>query len=108
VIGTTAAFFEQYRFRDQRVSFASGHAPGDSEREIAIGSEVAERLGYAVGDSVVLAHGVAAVSFAEHTAHPFIVSGVIAQDVHADRPRRSTPRSTGSPRCTRRKRPRGA
>ena len=78
VIGTTAAFFEQYRFRDQRVTFASGHAPATA-REIAVGSEVAERLGYAVGDSVVLAHGVAAVSFAEHTAHPFIVSGVIAR-----------------------------
>jgi hypothetical protein len=78
VIGTTAAFFEQYRFRDQRVTFASGHAPATAH-EIAVGSEVAERLGYAVGDSVVLAHGVAAVSFAEHTAHPFIVSGVIAR-----------------------------
>ena len=78
VIGTTAAFFEQYRFRDQRVSFAAGRAPG-TDREIAIGSEVAERLGYTVGSEVTLAHGLAAVSFAEHTAHPFTVSGVIAR-----------------------------
>ncbi len=78
VIGTTAAFFEQYRFRDQRVTFAAGHAPAN-EHEIAVGSEVAERLGYGLGDSVVLSHGVAAVSFSEHTAHPFVVSGVIAR-----------------------------
>lgn len=78
VIGTTAAFFEQYRFRDQHVAFAAGQAPAN-DREVAVGSEVAERLGYGIGDSVVLAHGLAAVSFAEHTAHPFTVSGVIAR-----------------------------
>jgi len=78
VIGTTAAFFEQYRFRDQSVTFAAGGAP-TNDHEIAIGSEVAERLGYALGDSVTLAHGLAAVSFAEHEAHPFTVSGVIAR-----------------------------
>ena len=78
VIGTTAAFFTTYRFRDQGVTFAAGRAPAD-DHEIAVGHDVAERLGYAVGDSVTLAHGLAAVSFAEHTTHPFIVSGVIAR-----------------------------
>ncbi len=78
VIGTTAAFFERYRFRDQQVTFAAGGAPAD-DRSVAIGSDVAERLGYGVGDPVVLAHGLGAVSFAEHEAHPFTVSGVIAR-----------------------------
>lgn len=77
VIGTTAAFFERYRFRDRAVEFAEGGAPA-SDREVAIGSEVAARLGYAVGSAVTLAHGVAEVSFAQHEAHPFTVSGVIA------------------------------
>ena len=78
VIGTTADFFTRYRFRDRSVTFAAGRAPA-SDREIAVGAEVAERLGYAVGSAVTLAHGVAAVSFAEHTAHPFVVTGVIAR-----------------------------
>jgi len=78
VIGTTADFFTRYRFRDQSVTFAAGRAP-TTDREIAVGAEVAERLGYAVGSAVTLAHGVAAVSFAEHTAHPFVVTGVIAR-----------------------------
>ena len=60
VIGTTAAFFEHYRFRDRSVTFASGRAPGN-DREIAIGSDVAERLGYSVGSKVTLAHGLGAV-----------------------------------------------
>ncbi len=78
VIGTTAAFFEQYRYRDQHVAFAEGKPPA-TDREIAIGWEVAQRLGYRVGSPVTLAHGLAAVSFAEHEAHPFTVSGVIAR-----------------------------
>jgi putative ABC transport system permease protein len=76
VIGTTAAFFERYRFRDRAVTFAAGRAPA-TDTELAIGSEVAARLGYAVGSPVTLAHGVAAVSFAQHEAHPFTVVGVI-------------------------------
>ena len=77
VIGTTATFFERYRFRDRKVEFAAGRAPA-GEREVAIGSDVAARLGYSVGSPVTLAHGVAAVSFAEHEAHPFSVVGVIS------------------------------
>ena len=76
VIGTTAEFFTRYRFRDRSVTFTEG-GPPDTDREVAIGAEVAERLGYTLRSEVVLAHGVAAVSFAEHTAHPFIVSGII-------------------------------
>jgi putative ABC transport system permease protein len=77
VIGTTDAFYERYRFRDRQVEFAAGRAPA-SAREVAIGSDVAERLGYAVGGSVTLAHGVAGVSFAQHDSYPFTVTGVIA------------------------------
>lgn len=76
VIGTTAEFFTRYRFRDRSITFAAGGPPA-TDREVAIGAEVAERLGYTLGSEVVLAHGVAAVSFAEHTAHPFTVSGII-------------------------------
>jgi putative ABC transport system permease protein len=76
VIGTTAEFFTRYRFRDQTVTFASGRAP-ETDREVAIGHEVAQRLGYALGAQIVLAHGIAEVSFAEHDVHPFTVVGII-------------------------------
>jgi putative ABC transport system permease protein len=76
VIGTTAAFFERYRYRNDSVTFAEGRAP-QAGNEIAIGSEVASRLGYRIGSPVTLSHGVAAVSFAQHEAHPFTVVGVI-------------------------------
>lgn len=76
VIGTTEEFFARYRFRDQSVTFASGRAP-QTDREVAIGHEVAQRLRYALGAEIVLAHGIAEVSFAEHEVHPFTVVGII-------------------------------
>lgn len=80
VIGTSAEFFERYRFRDDSVTFASGRAPVSAD-EVAIGSEVASRLGYALDSEIVLAHGVAEVSFAEHEVHPFKIVGIIARTV---------------------------
>lgn len=76
VIGTTDEFFTRYRFRDQTVTFAGGRAP-ETDREVAIGHEVAQRMGYALGAEIVLAHGIAEVSFAEHDVHPFKVVGII-------------------------------
>lgn len=78
VIGSTADFFERYRFRDRRVEFAAGRAPERID-DVVIGHEVAERLGYAIDDEVVLAHGVGEVSFAEHEVHPFRIRGIIAR-----------------------------
>lgn len=80
VIGTTEEFFTRYRFRDQSVTFTEGRAP-TTPREVAIGSEVADRLGYALGADVVIAHGLGEISFAEHEVHPFTVVGIIARTV---------------------------
>lgn len=78
VIGTTAAFFERYRFRDQSVTFAAGRAP-ERVDHVVLGHEVATRLGYVIDGEIVLAHGVAEVSFAEHEVHPFRVIGILAK-----------------------------
>jgi putative ABC transport system permease protein len=77
VIGTTAEFFERYRFRqDGRVTFADGGPPvGDSD--VVIGSEVAERLGYRLGTPVVVTHGLRDIGTSSHEAHPFRVVGVL-------------------------------
>ena len=42
-----------------------------------LGAEVAERLGYRLGDEIVLAHGTGAVSFVDHADKPFRVAGVL-------------------------------
>lgn len=79
VLGTTRAYFDRYRFRGGRgLEFADGEAFADLF-DAALGSDVAARLGYAVGDPIVVAHGLGAVSFAEHDDKPFRVSGILAK-----------------------------
>lgn len=78
VMGTTRDFFEHYRHaRDRRLRFASGEAMSDLY-DAVLGSEVASRLGYRVGDSLVIQHGAGSATILDHADKPFVVSGVLA------------------------------
>jgi putative ABC transport system permease protein len=79
VLGTTPEYFEHYRFAgDRRIEFAAGKPFADLY-DTVIGADVAEALGYRLADSVVIAHGIGAVSFAHHEDKPFRVAGVLAR-----------------------------
>jgi putative ABC transport system permease protein len=78
VLGTSAAYFEHFRYgRSQPLELAEGR-PFERVFEAVVGAEVAERLGYDVGDRIVLNHGTGDVSLAEHSDKPFTVVGVLA------------------------------
>jgi putative ABC transport system permease protein len=75
VMGTSAAFFEHYKYRQGRsLEFSNGNTLSDLF-DTVIGADVAKILGYAVGDPIVVAHGLA--SFTEHKDQPFRVSGIL-------------------------------
>lgn len=77
VVGTTATYFEHFRYGERRsLAFAAGKPFADIF-DAAIGAEVAERLGYRVGDSIVLNHGAKDLGLAEHADKPFKVSGIL-------------------------------
>jgi putative ABC transport system permease protein len=77
VVGTTAEYFEHLRYgADQPLRFRDGVAFYGLD-EVVIGAEVARRLGYALGQRVVLAHGVAERNLHEHDDHPFRVVGIL-------------------------------
>lgn len=77
VVGTTAEFFTRYRFRQNTpITFAAGHA-GTTNSDVVIGSDVADRLKYAVGSPVVVVHGMVDIGTSSHDAHPFHVVGVL-------------------------------
>ncbi|MDR1039662.1 MAG: ABC transporter permease [Deltaproteobacteria bacterium] len=77
VVGTSGDFFSRFRYRGGReLSLASGRAFGDVF-ETVLGSEVASRLGYREGDSIVLAHG-GGPHARLHDDKPFTVTGVLA------------------------------
>ena len=78
VLGTTGDYFVYYRYgRDRALSFNTGK-PFANAREAVLGAEVAAALNYAVGDSIVVSHGIGDVSFVHHDDAPFTVSGVLA------------------------------
>ena len=79
VLGTNADYFTHYKFRHgQSMTFASG-GPFKDLFDAVIGSDVAEALGYKVGDKIIVAHGVGSISFIEHEDKPFRVSGILAK-----------------------------
>lgn len=77
VMGTTQAFFEHYAYRGGRsLEIAQGHGLDDLY-DTVIGAEVAATLGYAVGDPIVVSHGLA--SFTDHSDQPFRVAGILGK-----------------------------
>ena len=77
VMGTDHSYFEHYRFGGgHELRFASG-GPFHDVYDTVLGSDVARTLGYKLGDSIIVAHGVGNVSFAEHKDKPFRVIGVL-------------------------------
>jgi len=77
VLGTTLDYFKHYRYRRTHgLEFAAGK-PFSDLFDAVVGAEVAQALGYKVGDKIVVAHGLGTVSFVEHGDKPFRVSGIL-------------------------------
>lgn len=79
VIGTSADYFSHFRY-------GAGHplrvVDGQTFARLfdaVLGADVAERLGYRIGDSLVLAHGSGGVGLTDHADKPFVVSGILAR-----------------------------
>lgn len=75
VMGTSAAFFEHYQYRQDRSLGVADGVIMDDLFDAVIGADVAQTLGYSVGDPIIVAHGLA--SFTEHDDQPFRVSGIL-------------------------------
>jgi len=79
VVGTTAEYFRHFRYGDQQqLSLREGDAGFAAVDSAVLGADVARSLGYALGDELVLNHGLGEISFSQHTDHPFHVTGILA------------------------------
>ena len=78
VLGTTQDYFEHFSYgKKNRLEFDQGHQ-FDQLFDVVLGAEVANKLGYSLGDKVALAHGIATTSFSKHDDRPFTVVGILA------------------------------
>lgn len=79
VLGTTVAYFERFRYGDDRpLAFTAGK-PFAQLFDAVIGAEVADRLGYRTGDHISLTHGMRDIALSEHRDKPFIITGILAR-----------------------------
>lgn len=77
VVGTNASFFQHYRYgRGDSVRVVEGHAL-QGEHDAVLGYEVARESGYALGQRIVLTHGLA--GFTQHEQDPFTVAGILGR-----------------------------
>jgi putative ABC transport system permease protein len=73
---STLACFEHFRYADSRSSFSAGEPFADLF-DAVIGADVAEQLGYRIGDRIILNHGTKDIGLTEHADKPFKVRGVL-------------------------------
>ena len=79
VLGTTGAYFDHYRHgRDRGLAFVAGTGFSDIQ-DAVLGADAATTLGYAVGDRIVVSHGIGEVSFQHHDESPFTVTGILGR-----------------------------
>ncbi len=78
VMGTTTDYFKYFSYGKKRqLSFSQGK-PFENVFDVVLGAQVAQKLGYQLGDKIVLAHGLGKTSFSLHSNSPFQVTGILS------------------------------
>ncbi len=81
MLGTTAAYFERFRFGDKQPLLLAHGRPFADDKEglydVVLGAEVARALGHRVGDRLTLSHGGGEMPGSEHADKPFTVVGIL-------------------------------
>ncbi len=80
VLGTTQAYFEHFRYGEQQpLALREGQRFKDLY-EVVIGAELADQLGYRIGQRIALSHGTGEIQLgADHSDKPFTISGILAR-----------------------------
>jgi len=79
VLATTPDYFAHFHYGDRQPLTLREGKPFDALFDAVLGAEVAERLGYRVGQRITLAHGTGELTVAEHADKPFTVVGILAR-----------------------------
>lgn len=77
VMGTSSDFFAHFQYGGNLKPELAEGKRFDQLFDVVLGAEVAEKIGYVLGEEVVLAHGTGEISFVKHDDKPFRVSGIL-------------------------------
>ena len=78
VLGTSPDYFRHFHFGERESLRFTAGGPFAGVFEAVVGSEVAARLGYAVGQEITLSHGFNETGMSEHGDKPFRITGILA------------------------------
>lgn len=77
VMGTTQSYFKYYQYGNhQALAFNQG-IPFKGVFDVVLGSQVARKLNYQLGQSIIIAHGSGKVSLHHHDEMPFKIVGIL-------------------------------
>ena len=77
VLGTSQAYFDHMSYGNKHnLEFSDGER-FQEVFDVVLGASVASKLNYQLGDTIVIAHGIAKTSFTLHDDHPFKVVGIL-------------------------------
>ncbi len=77
VLGTESSYFTYFRYgKKQMLEFEHGRAFHNG-REVVLGSDVAKKLNYHLGEQIVISHGMGNTSFHHHDDNPMTIVGIL-------------------------------
>jgi len=77
VLGTNEAYFNHYQYGNKiNLKLAKGR-PFKRPFEAVIGSQVAKKLNYSLGQNIHLSHGMSKGNLPVHQQHPFQITGIL-------------------------------
>lgn len=79
VLATSPEYFTRFRNGNRQSLQLREGKPFSALFDAVVGAEVADKLGYHVGQKITLAHGSGELNSAEHADKPFTVVGVLAR-----------------------------
>jgi putative ABC transport system permease protein len=77
VMGTNRSYFEHYRYANQKKLKLDQGKAFEQTYHAVLGYEVAQQLGYVIGQNIIIAHGAGNTSFVHHEDKPFEVVGIL-------------------------------
>lgn len=77
VLGTDSSYFTHFRYgKKQMLAFEHGRTFHNG-REVVLGSDVAKKLNYHLGEQIVISHGMGNTSFHHHDDNPMTIVGIL-------------------------------
>lgn len=78
VLGTSQAYFTHFSYGRKRQLEITEGVPFDDVFDAVLGAQAAEQLGYKLGQSMIMSHGLGEGAIYTHDGKPFRVSGILA------------------------------